>query len=69
MTIPEIESAFIYHAPNDEQGAHYRDLRETAKFFALNIQERCPESREKSLAITKLREALMWANASIAVNE
>lgn len=26
----------------------------------------CPDSRELSLAITKLEEAIMWANASIA---
>ncbi len=29
----------------------------------------CPESREKSLAITNLQQSVMWANASIAINE
>ena len=33
-----------------------------ANQFALH----CPESREASLAITKLEEAIMWANAAIA---
>ncbi len=28
-----------------------------------------PESREQSLAVTKLEEAMMWANAAIARNE
>ena len=29
----------------------------------------CPESRELSCALTKLEEAVMWANAAIARNE
>jgi hypothetical protein len=34
--------------------------------LALTINSLCVEGREKSLAITKLEEAMMWANASIA---
>jgi len=37
--------------------------------LAAYINENCPDSREKSLAFTKLEEAVMWANASIARNE
>lgn len=33
------------------------------------IEEQCPDGREKSLAITKLEEALMWANESVARDE
>jgi hypothetical protein len=32
------------------------------------INDLCPESREKSLAITNLEQAVMWANAAIARN-
>lgn len=32
------------------------------------INNLCPESREKSLAVTNLEESVMWANASIARN-
>ena len=35
----------------------------------MTIQGECPESREKSLAFTKLEECIMWANAAIARNE
>lgn len=36
---------------------------------AKTIQGKCPESREKSLAFTKLEECIMWANAAIFRNE
>lgn len=36
--------------------------------MARTIAGRCPDSREKSLAMTKLEECSMWANASIARN-
>jgi hypothetical protein len=60
---------FTYHTPKGTQTERYSDLRAGGKSLALIINELCPESREKSLAITKLEEAIMWANASIARNE
>lgn len=64
-----IENNFTYHAPNDEQQKKYVKIRSEAKRLANIIDKNCPESREKSLAMTKLEEAVMWANASIARNE
>jgi hypothetical protein len=34
-----------------------------------NLMKHCPHSRERSLAITKLEEALMWANKAIVFEE
>ena len=65
----DIENAFTYHTPSGDQLTRYRDLREKAKELAQMIQEHCPESREKSLALTNLQQTVMWANASIAINE
>ena len=65
----QIENNFKYHAPKGNQQERYVALRDKAKECALLIDEMCPDSREKSLAITKLEEAIMWANASIARNE
>ena len=65
----QIENNFKYHAPKGNQQERYVALREKAKECALLIDEMCPDSREKSLAMTKLEEAVMWANASIARNE
>lgn len=65
-----IEESFSYHAPNDEhQIARYQSLRAMAKQFAHLITAVCPASRERSLALTNLQQAVMWANSSIAINE
>jgi hypothetical protein len=69
MTNEQIENTFTYHPPFGTQTQRYQDLREEARTLAKLIQEACPESREKSLALTELQQAVMWANASIAINE
>ena len=65
----DIENIFTYHAPFGDQAERYVKIRETAKELALVIMENCPDSREKSVALTKVQECVMWANASIAINE
>lgn len=69
MTDDQIHNNFSYHAPDQRQTVKYAQLRAEAKALAFIINGFCPESREKSLAMTKLEEAIMWANASIARNE
>jgi hypothetical protein len=64
-----IENNFTYHAPSDNQVDRYELLRGKAKELAHAIDERCPDSREKSLALTNLEQAIFWANASIARNK
>ena len=65
----ELKKRFTYHAPKPGQNERYESIREIARGLAMFIAENCPDSRERSLAITKLEEAVMWANASIARNE
>ena len=65
----DIEKTFTYHPPKDDQTARYVSIREKAKELATMIDSLCPESRERSLAFTRLDEVVMWANASIARNE
>lgn len=61
-----IENNFSYHSPKEGQPEKYTQLRNKAKELAYLIDELCPNSRERALATTKLEEAIMWANASIA---
>jgi hypothetical protein len=58
----------MYHAPTGFQPEHYEAIRSKAKEFAYCINDLVPDSREKSLAMTKLEESVMWANAGIARN-
>lgn len=67
--VNQIENTFTYHPVKEGQLEKYSDIRKKAKELAYLIQALCPDSREKSLASTKLEEAVMWANASIARNE
>lgn len=69
MKKEDIENNFKYHSPKEGQQEKYQDLRENAKRLVCLIEAFCPDSREKSLAITKIEEGVMWANASIARNE
>ncbi len=64
-----IENDFTYHPPKEGQPEKYVKLRENAKFFAHLIVELTPESREQSLALTNLEQAVFWANAAIARSE
>lgn len=66
LTFDELDARFTYHSPTMEQAEKYTSIRSRAREFAELIDVSCPDSREKSLAITKLEEAVMWANASIA---
>jgi len=65
----DIDKRFTYHPPFGMQPKKYDELRSEGKRLALLIDGLCPDSREKSIAVTKLEEVIMWANASIARNE
>lgn len=64
-----IERNFTYHSPKNDQPERYQKIRDKAKELAHLLNDLCPESREKSLAMTNLEDACFWANASIARNE
>ena len=64
-----LDKIFTYHAPKGDQPERYVALREKGKALAELVESVCPDSREKSLAITSIQQAIMWANASIAINE
>jgi hypothetical protein len=68
-TAGRIERDFRYHAPLEGQIERYESLRSAGRALAHLINKFAPPSREQSLALTKVEEAVMWANAAIARNE
>lgn len=66
--VATVENNFSYHEPKPGQNEKYAAIREKAKELAHLINMTVPESREQSLAMTKLEECTMWANAGIARN-
>lgn len=69
MQQSDIDNRFTYHAPKPGQPDIYVMVRAWAKDLANFINEQCPEGREKSLAVTRIEEAVFWANAAIARGE
>jgi hypothetical protein len=65
----ELEIRFTYHPPFGTQPDRYIMLRKQAMALAGMIYDECPDSRERSLAITKVEEAVFWANSAIARRE
>lgn len=63
------EKIFTYHCPKEGQTEKQEALRNKAKELAVLMGEVIPESRELSLARTKLEEAVMWAGAGIEREE
>ena len=67
--IDRINNDFVYHPPFGNQVERYAAIREYGRQIAIQIVKDTPCSREQSLALTHLEEAIFWANASIARNE
>jgi hypothetical protein len=68
-TMDDLNVRFTYHQPKDDQIPRYQEIRGRAELLALRLCQLCPESRELSLALTKLDEVVFWANAAIARRE
>jgi hypothetical protein len=69
MTQEELDNIFCYHAPKADQLPRYEKLRAAGKALAQEILDCTPPSADQSAAIRKVREAVMTANAAIAINE
>jgi hypothetical protein len=63
-----LENLFTYHPPTGDQPQSYEAIRTAAKDFAKILLEHTPPSADQTAALRKLRECVMTANASIALN-
>ena len=69
VDVAKLSKDFTYHIPKDDQPQRYEEIRAKGKEMAELIMVDCPVSRETSIVLSRLEEAVMWANAAIARNE
>lgn len=62
-----VVAMFTYHKPTQGQVDGMELLRIHARVLMREILGCCPPGNEKALAVERLREAIMWANASIVL--
>lgn len=63
----DLDNIFSYHAPQEGDAEKYRAIRDAGKALAVAIVNNTPPSADQSAAIRKVREAVMTANAAIAL--
>ena len=62
----DFDNRFNYHRPDATTQEAHQFVRNAARAAAEEFDRLLVESREKSLALTKLEEAMFWANAALA---
>lgn len=65
-TSDDLKNRIKYHRPTEEGISRIAANRKAALAFADTVLSSCPEGRDKEISLTKIEEALFWANAAIA---
>lgn len=65
-----IDQAFTYHPPEGQSSKTraYATIRAAGKTLALAILQSVPKCADRTAAIRQVREAVMWANAAVALD-
>ncbi len=66
MNTKRLDWDFNRHAPDPDLKYTHKIVRDKFHRVALELNDLIPDGREKSLMITKLEEALFWADAGVA---
>ena len=64
-----IDKPYAYHKPSPEGMDKINQLREAYSIVQRIIDEVCPQSRQKSVAITELETSAMWAIKAVVFND
>lgn len=64
-----IDKPYAYHKPSPEGLDKITKLREAFSNIEKLIKEVCPESRQRSIAITELETTAMWAIKAVVFND
>jgi hypothetical protein len=60
---------YVNHTPSDAGKSHIELLRLTADGMHTAIESLVPNCRERSLALTKLEECVMWVVKGVVLND
>lgn len=64
--VHDLDRNYTYHKPDDDKILRHQAIRESGRELAQLVITRTPPGREQSLALTKIEEAMFWANAAVA---
>lgn len=65
--VADLDNLFAYHAMDENQKHLAANIREHAKIFSRVILENTPQCADQTTAIRHIRDAMMTANAAIAL--
>lgn len=63
----ELQNRFGYHRATAESAPKHAQVRELMLETAEHLDRLIPDGRDKATAMTKLQEAMHWANSAIAM--
>ena len=64
----DVNERFRFHPATPATGPKHEEIRERHRELALWVLANVPNGRERALALTALQEAMMWANAGVAIH-
>lgn len=64
-----IDKPYAYHKPSEDGMKKITALREAYSNLERALQDNCPNSHHKSVAITELETSAMWAIKAVVFNE
>jgi hypothetical protein len=67
VNLANVDDVFTYHAPDDKQQEQLQVVREDATRLGRTILENTPICADQQASLRLLREAVMTANAAIAL--
>ena len=67
ITLEDLADIFSYHAPAGGDAERYQNIRAAALRFAEVLLDNTAACPDQTVAIRKLRESVMTANAAVAL--
>jgi len=65
----EIKKTYNYHKPSEQGLKKITTIRKAFTELDNLVQELAPSTRERSVALTNLEQAAMWAIKAVVVND